>query len=168
MELGSLKKKMVQSFGDAFASARVEGVFMGRGSGQKYCVKWTNLSEELIREYGANYRLFQDPSKERPLKAPKIHGPQPLSLDAAGSSPLVPNMADALELYPSSAKDSEPDHVDPQIPGISSLQIGDNVWHTDPTLYLQDPRFGLMVSDLKPKPRFLKPKPRLFPWNRTI
>jgi hypothetical protein len=46
LELGPLKKKMVHSFGDAFATARVEGVFMGRGSAQKYGVKWTNLSDE--------------------------------------------------------------------------------------------------------------------------
>ena len=52
------KKKMVQTFGDAFATARVEGVFMGRGSGHKYRVKWTNLSEELISENGANHRDF--------------------------------------------------------------------------------------------------------------
>ncbi len=90
---------------------------MGRGPGQKYRVKWTNLSEELICEYGANYRLFQDPSKERPQKAPKSHGPQPLSLDTAGSGLSVSNMTDASELYPSSAEDSEPDLEDPQIPG---------------------------------------------------
>jgi hypothetical protein len=71
--LGAIEKKMVQSFGDAFATARVEGVFMGRGSGQKYRVKWPNLSGELICEYGANHRLFQDPSNERPLKVPKNH-----------------------------------------------------------------------------------------------
>jgi hypothetical protein len=123
LELGPLKNKMVQSFGDAFATARVEGVFTGHGFRQKYRVKWTNLSEELIREYGANHRLFQDPSKEWPLKAPIIHGPLPLSLDAAESSPAVPNMADALELYPSSDEESEPHHVHPQIPGISPLQI---------------------------------------------
>ena len=41
------KKKMVQTFGAAFATARVEGVFMGLGSGHKYRLKWTNLSEEL-------------------------------------------------------------------------------------------------------------------------
>jgi len=40
------KKKIVNSFGDAFATARVEGVFMGLGSAQKYGVKWTNLSVE--------------------------------------------------------------------------------------------------------------------------
>ncbi len=35
LELGPLEKKMVQSFGDAFATARVDGVFMEYGSGQK-------------------------------------------------------------------------------------------------------------------------------------
>jgi hypothetical protein len=60
-------------------------------------------------------------------------------------------MADAVELYPSSAEESEPDNADPHIPGISPLQIGDNVWHTDPTLDLQNLRFGLMLSNHKPK-----------------
>ncbi len=57
------KKKMVESFGAAFATARAEGVFMGRGSGPKYRVKWTNLFHELILEYGPNHSLFKDPSK---------------------------------------------------------------------------------------------------------
>jgi hypothetical protein len=68
-------------------------------------------------------------------------------------------MADSVEFYPSSAEVSEPEIVEPQIPGISPLQIDDNVWHTDPTLDLQDPRFGLMLVILKPKLRF----PQHFP-----
>jgi hypothetical protein len=44
--LGPWKKnKMVETFGSEFASARAEGVFMGRGAGHKYRVKWTNLIE---------------------------------------------------------------------------------------------------------------------------
>ncbi len=48
---------------------------MRKGSGQKYRVKCTKLSEELIFENVANHRPFQYPSKERPPKMPKIHGP---------------------------------------------------------------------------------------------
>ncbi len=61
-------------------------------------------------------------------------------------------MADASELYPSSAEDSEPEYVDPQIPAITPLQICDNdsSWLTDPTLHLQPPRFGLMLAIHKP------------------
>jgi hypothetical protein len=33
--VGAIEKKMVQSFAYAFATARVEGVFMGRGSVQE-------------------------------------------------------------------------------------------------------------------------------------
>ncbi len=153
------KKEMVQSFGDAFATAQVEGVFMGCGSRQKYRAKWTDLSEELIYEYGSNYRLFQDPSKKLPPKVPKIHGPQPMSPDAEGSSSAVSNIADAVKLYPSSAEGSEPECVNPQFPAISPLQICDNNWRTDPTLHLQAPRFGLMSSIHKPKLRF----PQHFP-----
>jgi hypothetical protein len=64
-------------------------------------------------------------------------------------------MADSVEFYPSSAEDSEPEIVEPQIPGISPLQIDDNIWHTDPTLDLQD----LMLVIPKPKLRF----PQHFP-----
>jgi hypothetical protein len=52
-------------------------------------------------------------------KAPKIHGPQPLSRDAQESSSAVSIMADAVDLYPFSAEDSEPEDVDPQILAIS-------------------------------------------------
>ena len=61
-------------------------------------MKCTNLSEELIFEYVANHRLFQYPSKERPPKMPKIHGPQRLSLDPARSSPAGLNLTYVLEL----------------------------------------------------------------------
>ncbi len=42
-----MKKKLRENFGDAFATARVEGVIMGLGAGQKYCVEWSNLINEL-------------------------------------------------------------------------------------------------------------------------
>ncbi len=70
------KKKMVENFGARFATTRVEGVFMGRGSGHKYRAKWINLSEEHVCDYGANHGLLQEPYKKRPLKVPKIHGLQ--------------------------------------------------------------------------------------------
>jgi len=60
-------------------------------------------------------------------------------------------MADASELYASSAEDSEPEYVDPQIPAISPLQICDNVWRTDPTLHLQPSRLGLVFAIHEPK-----------------
>jgi hypothetical protein len=43
--IGAIEKKMVQSFLDDFATARVEGVFMGRENSQKYRVKWTNYQQ---------------------------------------------------------------------------------------------------------------------------
>jgi hypothetical protein len=106
---------------------------MGSCSAQKYRVKWTNLSEDLMCGYGANHLLFQDPSKEVPPKPRKFMVPSHyLSLDAAGSSPPVSNMADALECFSSFAEDSEPDHVVPQCSGISPLQkIGDIFWRMD-------------------------------------
>ena len=119
---------------------------MGHGSGQKYRVKWTNLSEELICEYGANHRIFQYPSKERPLKVSKFHGPQRLSLDPARSSPPVSITTDATQLHPSSGEDSEADHVVPQIPGISPLEIGYYDFRMAPSFNCLDPRVGGLIS----------------------
>ena len=59
---------MVEFFRDQYATARVEGVFMGRGAGKKYRVKWTNFSEELECDYGAGHNLFKDPAAVRPKK----------------------------------------------------------------------------------------------------
>ncbi len=117
---------------------------MVHGSGHKYGVKWTYLSHEYVSEHGGNHRLFEDTAKERPPKVPKMHGPQSISLNAEGSGLPVSNMADASDLYPSSAEDSEPEYVDPQIPAISPLEICGNDWLTDQTLHLQPPRLGLM------------------------
>jgi hypothetical protein len=45
-EIGAIEKReMVQSFGEHFASVKVEGVFMEHGSGQKNRVTWSILSE---------------------------------------------------------------------------------------------------------------------------
>jgi hypothetical protein len=63
-------------------------------------------------------------------------------------------MADAVELYPSSAQDSEPEFVDLQIPAISPLQICDNDWRTDPSLHLHPSRLELMLAIHIPNLRF--------------
>ena len=153
--VGAIKKKeMVATFGSEYATARAEGVFMGKGAGHKYRVKWTNLKEELICDYGANHSLFQDPSKERPSKMPKIHGPQPLSQAQDISSSAVPNTDDLLELHPSSGEDSEREEAVPHDAGISPLQVGENVWRMDPELELQDPRFGLLIPNHRPRIKF--------------
>ncbi len=77
---------------------------------------------------------------------PKIHGPQRFSLDQANSSPAGTNTADALEFYLSSGEISDADDDDPQFPGISPLQIGDNVLRMDPSFYCLDPRFPGLIS----------------------
>ena len=145
--VGANEKKNGPIFWRCFRRiARVEGVSMGHGSGQKYRVKWTNLSEELICEYGANHWIFQYLSKERPLKVSKFHGPQRLSLDPARSSPPVSITTDVTELHPSSGEDSEADDVDPQIPGISPLEIGYYDSRMDPSFNCLDPRVQGLIS----------------------
>ncbi len=102
-----------------------------------------------------------------PQKVPKIHGPQPISSDAEGSSSAVSNMADAVEFYPSSAEDSEPEYVDPQIPAISPLQICDNDWRTDPTLHLQAPGLGVRTHVIHSQTK-VTISSAFSRWNRTI
>jgi hypothetical protein len=68
-------------------------------------------------------------------------------------------MTDAVELYPSSAEDSEPEYLELQSQAISPLQICDNDLRTDRTLQLLAPRFGLMLAIHKPNIRF----PQHFP-----
>ena len=140
---------MVESFGAAFATARAEGVFLGRGSGQKYRVKWTNLLHELILEYGPNHSLFKDPSKERPPKMPKIHGPQRLSQNADLPVPPASDLADAVEYYPSPDEISDPESAEPQVPGISSVHVGDYDLRMAPSFNCLDPRVpGLIFSHI--------------------
>ena len=135
LELGPLKKKMVHTFGDSFAAARTEGVFLGLESGHKYRVKSTDLFEELSWKYGANQMLLHESFKERPQKGPNFHGPQRLSLSADISSPAVPNMADRTESCPSFCKNSESKDDNPQIPGIFSVQVDTNPFKHVPALY---------------------------------
>jgi hypothetical protein len=77
-------------------------------------------------------------------------------------------MADASELYPSSAEDSEPEYVDPQIPAISPLQICDNDWRTDLTLHL----YYFVALSLRTHVSHSQTKVTIsatfFRWNRTI
>ncbi len=80
------KKEMVETFGDQYATARVEGVVLERGSGKKYRVQWTNLREELECGYGAVYNLIRDPAAVRPQKKRKFHLPADAAPSADGSS----------------------------------------------------------------------------------
>jgi hypothetical protein len=99
------------------------------------------ISSEL-----ANHQLFQYPSKERPQKVPKIYGPQRFSQDQAKSSRADTNTANALEFYASSGEISDADDDDPRYPGISPLQIGDNILRMNPSFYRLDPRFPGLIS----------------------
>jgi hypothetical protein len=113
---------------------------MGLVSGHKYRVKSTNLFEEATCKYGTNHMLFQEPSKERPQKGPKFHGPQQLSQSAVVSSPAVPNMAGRTESCPCFGKSSESEDDNPHIPGIFSQQVDTNLFKHVPALYKNDAR----------------------------
>jgi hypothetical protein len=59
---------MVESFGVEYASARVEGVIVWRGTNKKVCVGWTNLKDPEEIEYGSNHTIFK---ASKVLKAPQ-------------------------------------------------------------------------------------------------
>ncbi len=77
---------------------------------------------------------------------PKIHGPQRFSQDQAKSSRVGSNTVDALEFYLSSGEISDAYDDDPQFPGISPFQIGDNVLRMDSSFCCLDPRFAGLIS----------------------
>ena len=67
-------------------------------------------------------------------------------MDPARSSLAGPNMSGVLELHPSSGEESEPDVADPQIPGISPSQLGDDVLRMDPSFKSLGHRFQGLIS----------------------
>jgi hypothetical protein len=75
------KSKMLDTFGAQFETARVEGVFLGRGDGKKYRIKWTNLSIPCEIDYGAGHSVLKDPSVDRPQKQQKIVDPASAIVD---------------------------------------------------------------------------------------
>ena len=103
-------------------------------------MKLTNLSYGLISDNVANHCIFQDPSKERAQKRPKIHGPQRLSQNADLPAPSVSDLADAVEYYPSSDESIDLESADPQFPGISSVHVGDYDLRMAPSFNCLDPR----------------------------
>ena len=112
-------------------------------------MKLTNLSYGLISDNVANHCIFQDPSKERAQKRPKIHGPQRLSQNADPPALPVSDMIDVLEHCPSSDVISAAEAEDPQFPGISSVHVGDYDLRMAPSFNCPDPRVpGLIFSHI--------------------
>jgi hypothetical protein len=50
---------MVETFGEAWQTARVEGAILGKGSTEKIHVKWINIAGEPEIEYGFSHSLFK-------------------------------------------------------------------------------------------------------------
>ena len=64
-------QKMRENFRDCCATARVEGVIVGKGATKKVCVRWTNLKVSEEMEYGYNHQIFKDPSAQSKKKVQK-------------------------------------------------------------------------------------------------
>jgi hypothetical protein len=54
------KRKMVETFGAQWDSARVEGILLGKASTKKVRIRWTNLKNPEEMEYGFAHNLFAD------------------------------------------------------------------------------------------------------------
>ena len=52
---------MSENFGDEWATARVEGVIVGKGATKKVRVRWTNLKVPEEIEYEYNHNILKDP-----------------------------------------------------------------------------------------------------------
>jgi hypothetical protein len=148
------KRKMVETFGAQFETGRAEGEFLGRGSGKKYRVKWTNLKDPYEFEYGAGHCLFKDPSKVRAQNQPKNVVQPVLAPDSAGPVVAVSNDNDAADLYPSDPEVSEDDDVIPPSAGVDSLNIGGNQWRVDSALNSIDPRASGLINVRDPQIKF--------------
>ena len=61
---------MCESFGEQWATARVEGFIVGRGATKKVRVRWTNLKVPEEIEYGFGHSIFKDPSAQPSKKQP--------------------------------------------------------------------------------------------------
>ena len=130
---------MRESFGDQWATARVEGVIVGKGATKKVRVRWTNLKVPEEIEYGFQHTIFKDPSAQPMKKVQKIASNLPIApLPAAGGA-AGSNEDDALELYPSDPEVSEPEDQADGRAGIISLNVGGNQCSEDAALNSLDP-----------------------------
>jgi hypothetical protein len=94
---------------------------LGRGTGKKHRVKWTNLKDPCGIEYGAGHFLYKDQSKVRAQKPLKIAVPHLPAPDAAGPVLAVSNDNGAMDLYPSDPEVSEDDAIILPSAGINTL-----------------------------------------------
>jgi hypothetical protein len=142
--------KMVETFGDQYATAQVEGVIVGKGATKKVRVRWTNLKVPKEMEYGFQHSLFKDqsaPPRKKQQKSGDISQKAPLQ---EGDGSAGPNTDDFLELYPSDPEVSEDENQDGGSAGIDSLIVGGNVWQEESALDTIDPRSLAQLPILNP------------------
>ena len=67
---------MVETFGDAWKTARAEEFILCRGGPRKVSVQWTNLEGEPVYEYGYQHKMFrasdEDSAENPPQNARKL------------------------------------------------------------------------------------------------
>ncbi len=133
---------MLQIFGSQYATTRVQGVFLDKGSGKKYCVKWTNLGEDLACGYGANHTLFRDLSEVEAQKGSKkaIQSAVVPSSDRIAAPVINENHVSALN--PSDTEELSEDDGELKFPGINYVCVGGNVWRHYSALDGLDPQMG--------------------------
>ena len=66
------KRRMIETFGDEYATSKGIGYFLEKTGNRTYCVRWTNLKSPYKEEYGVNHSIFDDPEDPRPGKLVNI------------------------------------------------------------------------------------------------
>jgi hypothetical protein len=134
---------MRESFGHQWATARAEGVIVGRSANKKIVVRWTNLKVPEEMEYGFQYKIFKDPSAQRLKKVLKIQSQSPVAPLPAVGSCAVSNDNGAVELFPSDPEVSDHEDEAGASMGIVSLDVSGNQWLKNSALDVVDPRGSL-------------------------
>ena len=135
---------MMEYFGAAWASADVEGIFLGRGAGKKYRVQWISLPDKPTLEYGGRYSVFKDPTASMCPAADdtRISNPaepaakRPRNGASSSQGPL--KIHSEYDTGDDMSEQSDSEHID----GSDLLTVKGNVWREEPGLDCYDCREG--------------------------
>ena len=122
------KAKMVETFGDAWRTARAEGEILGRSGIRKVEVKWTNLANPHIQEYGCNHSMFKSDFQNQPQKTPKKRTQSEISSEPSGVIRSDINESCGEILYSSSGEVTESEDDSEGNGGGSSAVQGFSGW----------------------------------------
>ena len=95
------KRRWSKRFGDAWKTTRAEEKILGRRGIRKVQVKWTNLANPHIQEYGCNHSMLKSDFQNQPKKTPKKRTQSEISSEPSGviRSKAAQDLATAMPLH---------------------------------------------------------------------